>query len=129
MKEKDEKEKTEEQELEKLKEKILSAKNDNELVKVMQEYNLWMQETANRNIKTRPIKNDFNYDVSEQRRKHAINFNNPEAKLKTHKERIGYTTEESRIQDKIRKARKMGLTSKDIEFLKKMGLERLLDES
>jgi len=128
MTEKDEKN-AENEELLQLEKDILNAKNQNELVQAMQRYNLWLNESSSGNIHVAPIKNDFNYTVADARRKHSINFNNPEAKLKTHRERIGYTTEESRIQDKIRKARKMGLTSKDIEFLKKMNMERILDES
>jgi len=130
MTEKDEKKDIENEELLQLEKDILNAKDNNELVKAMQRFNLWLNETSNRNIHTAPIKNAFDYTVADARRKHTINLKgNPGNRLKTVRQRIGYTTNESMFQDRIRKARKAGLNSKDVEFLKKMGLERLLDEN
>lgn len=130
----DEKEKrkkeVEEQELLELQKAILSAKNQNELILTMQRYNLWREETATNNIKPRSIKNTYDYSIQRQREEYSRNFRlvNPEAKLKTYRQRIGYVTKEQRFQDRIKRARQAGLSEADIELLKKLNMESVLDD-
>jgi len=127
MDEKEQK-KIEEQELMELQKDILSAKNQNELVQAMQRYNLWREETSTNNVKPKPIQNTYNYDISRQRSQHTVNFRNPEYKLKTYRQRIGYISKEEKLQNRLNRARRLGLSEADIELLKKLSMEDVLDE-
>ena len=114
--------------LEKLKQKLLNAKNQNELVKAMQEMNLWMNQST-MGIKPGHLKNNFDFGVAEKRKKHEFSLKpKPENRLKVKMQQIGYTTNESEFMDGINRARKAGLSSKDVEQLKQMGLESLLED-
>ena len=113
--------------LEQMKQDILSARNQNELIEAMQKYNRWLNEPTTGKISVGSLQNNFDFSPSRERAIKTLTFKKWN-QIKTHRERIGYSTEESRFMDKLNMARKKGLSSKDLEELKKMGLEKLLED-